>query len=123
MSYCLSLVLCLFCFILFCFVFIFCFHQSCGPSFNRSSIYMRSEATRTYLITICVLFCFCFFPFCFFGDVTVSEYFYPFLFSRCMETTSYVFPFRMVFFLYFVTTGWSFDISYEQPIDYFIEDK
>ena len=28
----------------------------------------------------------------------------------CMKSTSYVFSFRMVFFYFFVTTGWIFDI-------------
>ena len=52
------------------------------------------------------------FPFCLFGDVAFSGYYFvPFpLFSLHGKYVLYVLSFQMVF-LYFVTTGWIFDIS------------
>ena len=101
----LSLVLRVFCFRILAFTdaaalfvqSVFVLRYTCAPT-----------ATRSYLTTVCALFCFCSFLFCFFGDVRVL--FVPLPFSLCMESTSYVFSFRVVFF-YLVTTGWMFYIS------------
>ena len=67
--------------------------------------------TRSYLTTaVCVIFCFCFVLFCFFGDASFSEYFSPYCRSVNAE---YVvrFSFRVMFF-YLVATGWILTSAY-----------
>ena len=91
MSCRLSLVLRLFCFVLFHFrLFVFIEAVAFGSIVLRYAC--ATTATRSY------------------GDVAFSYFFLPLPFSLCTESTSYVLFFRMVFF-YLVTTGWIFYIS------------
>ena len=110
--------------VLVCFVFVFCFHSSPDPSSNRSWKYMRHDmiATRSYLTTVCVLFCFCFVSFlslwrCRFFRVL----FVPSPFPLYMESTLDVSPTQWCLkknlnackpsFCNRVITGWIFYIS------------
>ena len=67
-------------FVLFCFLFVFLLSLK-SPPFVQSFFVRRCVcapiATRSYLTTVCALFCFSFFGFssCLFGDVAFSEYF------------------------------------------------
>ena len=110
MSCCLSVVLRLFCFVLFH----FCLFASNRAAALRSIVLRYAcapTATRSYLTSVWVIFCICLL---FFFLLWRCRFFRVFLyhslpFSLCMESTSYVFSFRMVF-SYLVTTGWILDI-------------
>ena len=99
------------------FVFVFLFLQKPRP-FAQSFFVLRCAcaptATRSYLTTICALFCFYFFLFLFLWRCRFFQLFLyncRFLFVWRGRRTWYVFSFWMVFFFYLVTMGWIFYIS------------